>query len=176
MAVLHGLLTLAALLGLACVPCLVAVLFTADSLIDPFARLVRRIRRGWSERRLARRAGLTPGVLHRGVLRRGVLRRDRAEPATPAGPPIEKLAADLRRLANQRQGIATHSRVWAAAVTHAYDDRLALVCRELEIPEHLGELAGVDLEIERVRVEGLVEAAGVGLPSVDGDRRQQGQR
>src|SRR5262245_230396 len=154
MAVLHGLLTLAALLGLACVPCLVAVLFTADSLVDPFVRLARRIRRGRAERRLARRAGLRPSLLHRGVLRRG-----RAEPATPAGPPIEKLAADLRRLARQRLGIATHSPVWAAAVTHAYDDRLATVCRELEIPEHLGELAGVDLEIERVRVEGLIEAA-----------------
>jgi hypothetical protein len=166
MAVLHDLLTLAALLGLACVPCLVAMMFTADSLVDPIVRLIRRARRGWGERRLARRAGLRTSLLHRG----------RPEPATPAGPPIEKVAADLRRLARQRLGIATHSPVWAAAVTHAYDDRLAMVCRELEIPEHLAELAGIDLEIERVRVEGLVMAAGVGLPSVDTDRRQQGLR
>ncbi|MBO0870746.1 MAG: hypothetical protein J2P15_19490 [Micromonosporaceae bacterium] len=165
MAVLRGLLTLAALLGFACLPCLVAVVFTADAIILPIARAVRRVRRGWAERRLAHRAGLR---MHRGVLRRTT--------AAPAGPPIEKLAADLRRLARQRVGIATHSPVWAAAVTHAYDDRLATACRELEIPEHLGELAGLDLEIERVRVEGLIEAAGLGLPSVDADRRQQDQR
>ena len=50
----------------------------------------------------------------------------------------------------------------------AYDDRLSLACLELEIPQHLRELTGVDLEIERVRVEGELEAAGLGLVGGDG--------
>jgi hypothetical protein len=79
----------------------------------------------------------------------------------PAGPPIEQIAADLRRLGQQRLGIATRSPVWFSAVSRAYDDRLRAACRALRIDEHLGELTGVDLEIERVRVEGVLKAAGM---------------
>ena len=46
--------------------------------------------------------------------------------------------------------------VWHSAVIEAYDDRLRAACRALGIPEHLAELTGVDREIERVRVEGVL--------------------
>ena len=45
----------------------------------------------------------------------------------------------------------------------AYDERLRLACRCLEVPEHLAELEGIDLEIERVRVEGELIGAGLVL-------------
>jgi len=155
-AVLHGLLIMLTLVALACLPCLVAILVTADVAAESIWRGARRWLRGIrarrSARRLARRAGLsTP-----------------APDAKPAGPPIEQIAADLRRLGRQRIGVATRSPVWFAAVQRAYDDRLSLACLELEIPQHLRELTGIDLEIERVRIEGELAAAGIGLVSGNG--------
>jgi hypothetical protein len=155
-AVLHGLLILLTLIALACLPCLVALLVTADIATETAMRAVRRrlrrVRARLDSRRLARRTGL------------------RAAPsdAKPTGPPIEQIAADLRRLGRQRIGVATRSPVWFAAVQRAYDDRLSLACLELEIPQHLRELTGIDLEIERVRIEGELAAAGLGLVSGDG--------
>lgn len=152
---LHGLLILLTLVALACLPCLLAMLVTADVAVESawkaVRRRVRRVRARSAARRLARRAGLsTP------------------HDAKPAGPPIEQIAADLRRLGRQRIGIATRSPVWFAAVQRAYDDRLSLACLELEIPQHLRELTGIDQEIERVRIEGELAAAGIGLVSGDG--------
>jgi hypothetical protein len=155
-AVLHGLLILLTLVALACLPCLVAMLVTADLAMESawkaVRRRLRRVRGRWTARRLAHRAGLTGP----------------AADAKPAGPPIEQIAADLRRLGRQRIGVATRSPVWFAAVQRAYDDRLGLACLELEIPQHLPELTGIDLEIERVRIEGELAAAGIGLVSGDG--------
>jgi hypothetical protein len=90
----------------------------------------------------------------------------------PAGPPIEQVAADLRRLGRQRLGIATRSPVWFAAVQRAYDDRLQVACRELGIEEHIADVAGVDLDIERVRVEGALQAAGMRLGDSEAGHQQ----
>ena len=46
---------------------------------------------------------------------------------------------------------------------------LAQACRCLGLCEHLCDLHGVDLEIERLRVEGELQAAGLVLPSVTGE-------
>jgi hypothetical protein len=154
-AVLHGLLVMLVLMALVCLPCVVALLFTADAVIYALALRMRRVRLRWAERRLASRAGLG----------RGLSGRLLPERVTPVGPPIEKLAADLRRLGAQRTGVATRSPVWFTAVSAAYDNRLTVACQELEIPEHLHELTGLDLEIERLRVEGLLVAAGLRLDS-----------
>ncbi|MDR7279620.1 hypothetical protein [Catenuloplanes atrovinosus] len=81
----------------------------------------------------------------------------------PPSPAIEFLAADLRRLYRHRLGIATHSLVWHIAVLRAYDARLRLASRCLDIPEHLAEVVGMDLEIERLRIESELEAAGLVL-------------
>jgi hypothetical protein len=59
--------------------------------------------------------------------------------------------------------VAHRSPIWFNAVHRAYDDRLSLACRELEIPEHLHELDGFDLEFERMRVEERLAAAGLRL-------------
>jgi hypothetical protein len=99
------------------------------------------------------------------------VRRRRRGPE-PIDPPIEQVAADLKRLANLRVGVARRSAVWSAAVERAYDDRLRVACRELGQEEYLGELDGVDLEIERVRVEGVLEAAGMRLGPDDAAHRE----
>src|SRR5205823_8761957 len=95
----------------------------------------------------------------------------RALPREPAGPPIEQVAADLRRLASQRLGVGRRSEIWFAAVERAYDDRLRVACRELCVEEYLAELDGIDLDIERVRVEGALQAEGVDLHLSDAGNR-----
>jgi hypothetical protein len=156
-AVVHALVVTFALVALACLPCAVALFITsADEFVE---RAGRAMRRGF--RRCRRRL-----EVHRGFrwLRPSA-------PIVPVGPPIEQLAADLRRLGRQRLGIATRSTVWFTAVQRAYDDRLRLACRSLDIEQHLDELDGLDLDIERVRVEGELVIAGVSLGPVDVDQR-----
>jgi hypothetical protein len=158
-AVVHGLVVVLTLVALACLPCLLAAVVLADVALETISRTIRRAYRRrherWAGRRLARRAGLKE-----------------PEVARPAGPPIEQIAADLRRLGKQRIGVAAHSPIWFAAVQRAYDDRLSMACLELEIPQHLGELTGLDQEIERVRIEGELTAAGILLAAADTDRHQ----
>ena len=58
--------------------------------------------------------------------------------ATPVGPPIERLVADLRRLGRDYSRIAESDLPRRAlrlqSVTLAYDDTLCLCCTALEIP------------------------------------------
>ncbi len=159
---LHGLLVALVLVALVCLPCAVALVLTADVLIIGLGVRLRHARMRWAERRLASRAGLGRGIVE-------VLLPDRS---VPVGPPIEQLAADLRRLSEQRINLATRSPVWFTAVSAAYDSRLTVACQELEISEHLHELTGLDLEIERLRVEGLLLAAGLRLDGGGAQRRQ----
>jgi len=155
-AVLYALLIMAALAVLATLPCLVLLVLSHDDLFRPLGRVIRRRRAGrprytgfgWRERRRLARLDRALGPAA-------------APPAEAAGPPIEKVAADLRRLRRQRTGIALRSPVWFTAVEKAYDDRLQLACERLTIEQYLGELVGVDREIERVRLEGELEAAGL---------------
>jgi hypothetical protein len=145
-----------ALFALLCLPCVLALLICADDLLDRAAYRFAEHRETWHERRIL-------GRLDRALPRR---RSKPAEPQADAHPAIEEIAADLRRLGRQRLGIAASSSVWYAAVIRAYDERLRLACRCLEVPEHLGELEGIDLEIERVRVEGELIEAGLVLGGV----------
>lgn len=145
----------AALVALASLPCVVALLIVhADELLDRVGGIARR------GLRCSRALLVDYRVLHARV----------AEPVTPpAGPPIEQIAADLRRLGRQRTGVATRSTVWFAAVQRAYDERLVQACCSLGVTQHLGELTGLDREIERVRVEGELQAAGLVLGPVDAE-------
>ncbi|MEU8240666.1 hypothetical protein AB0C07_20680 [Actinoplanes missouriensis] len=122
----------------------------AVAVLDPQTRGVRRLltRDGRRELRALRR------------LDRDLKVRD---PVTPtASPSIEQIAYDLRRLDKQRRSGPTRcSEVWSAAVLNAYDARLQLACRYLGLPEHLQPLTGVDREIERLRVEAELQAAGM---------------
>lgn len=86
-------------------------------------------------------------------------------PPVPTGPPIGRLARDLRRLRratlHHRPGESQVRRVAAAA---AYDQALADACRELEIPDTLtGIPPGTDRDAERLRIEWLLEQRGLDL-------------
>ncbi len=163
----HGIVVAAALIALLCAPCLLALIIFADLVIAGTARAVSRRVGGWRIRwetaRLERSTGLGPASWARLLPRQAP-----PGPQPPADPPFEVVAADLRRLARQRAEVGSRSPVWFAAVHHAYDDRLRIACRELNIVEYLNGLDGVDLEIERVRVEGLLTEAGLRLAAADG--------
>jgi hypothetical protein len=156
------------LLALLSLPCWLALVASTDVLVGRLERkLRRRLRprprmpgRSWRERRCYAR------------LDRAMTRATAAEPAEPADPPIERIAADIRRLRRQRLDIAHRSPIWYTAVQRAYDERLIIACRELRVEEHLAELTGVDLDIERVRVEGALQSAGMVVGSTDVEWRQ----
>ena len=159
---LRALFILAAVAALATLPCLLTLVIAGGGGPSRTVRVVKAVFRRFRRRRITDRS------LSRRE-RRGLARLDRCfapqDPpaATPDPLPIEKLAADIRRLRRQRAGIAQRSPVWRAAVEDAYDDRVMLACKRLEIAAHLPELTGVDREIERVRLEGELEAAGLTL-------------
>jgi len=166
----HGLLIIATLLALLALPCVLALVIFVDVAFDWCERVLSITADWWRGRRQARRlerhVGVDPGP------RRRLLRWRADSMGKPAGPPFEELAADLRRLARQRVEVAHRSPIWFNAVHRAYDDRLSMICRELEIPEQLHDLDGLDLEIERLRVESRLEAAGLHLSIADTDHRQ----
>jgi hypothetical protein len=169
----HGLLIIATLLALLALPCVLALAIFADVAFDWGEQLLSGTTERWRIRRqahrLERRIGVDPGLRHR------LLHRHELPKVKPAGPPFEELAADLRRLARQRVEVAHRSPIWFNAVHRAYDDRLVAACRELEIPEQLHELDGLDLELERMRVESRLEAAGLHLSIADTDHWQDSQ-
>jgi hypothetical protein len=158
-AVLNALILVAAFVAVAVVPCALGLfIIYLDEAVEMFWRAVRRgyrrfgrwlfaggLGRRWRLVRLAHALRLEPEL----------------EQGEPTSPPIQQVATDLRRLSRQRLGIATRSPVWFTAVQRAYDDRLGVACRQLGIEEHLAEVTGIDLDLERVRVEGLLEAAGL---------------
>jgi hypothetical protein len=116
------------------------------------------------ERRGARRLMMTRGGRRElRSLRRLNRTLEASGPVTPTGcPSIEQLAYDLRRLDRQRRsGPTTYSEKWLAAVLSAYDARLRLACHRLGVPEHLQPLEGVDRELERMRLEHQLQAAGL---------------
>ena len=149
MAIAHTVVLSAALLTLLFLPCVLAVVLCSDE---------------FALRRLVTRAG-------RRELR-GLRRLDQAlgadDPipslATLDMPSIEQLAYDLRRLHHQRRcGPTLQSEKWRAAVLRAYDTRLCLACRCLGLAEHLEQLRGMDRDLERLRVESELQAAGLAL-------------
>ena len=84
-------------------------------------------------------------------------------PDRPAGPPLEKLAADLRRLRPEirspRPGVrmARQQRLLAA-----YDAALVAAARALEIPTTLAALPeGWERDAERFRLEHVLTIAGL---------------
>jgi hypothetical protein len=78
-------------------------------------------------------------------------------------PPLEQIAADLRRLAVSVRDLPRGtSRARQRGVLMAYDDVLVAATRALGVPQALDTLPpGFDRDIERARVEGALEAAGL---------------
>lgn len=155
----RALLLILAIVAMASLPALIALVFCADEIID-------RVACGYAEWRERRQERRTIVRLDRAV-EADALTRDIDLTAfdRPDRRPLEELAADLRRLRSQGVGSDGRQPVWHGMVLQAYDDRLRLACRALGLAEHLTELEGVDLELERVRVEGLLHAAGLTLPA-----------
>lgn len=145
MAILHVVVLVTALL---CLPCAVAMVVCVDALPG---------RRAWT--RNGRRDIRALKCLDR------QLSGATPVPRPPAGQPcLDEVAADLRRLGRQRcGGPTTGSAVWLAAVVRAYDDRLLIASEAYGVSHHLRDLEGMDLDLERMRVEERLRAAGLPL-------------
>ena len=140
----HGLVFTTAATALVCLPLIVVVLRAPDLAV----------RWAWGRRARADRP----------ALRR--LDRGRVGVRAPGpAPSLEQAAAALQRLARQRTLDATHGSVkWRDAQVTAYDRWLAVACDHLGVAHHLAELDGMDLDLERLRVEEALAAAGLHLP------------
>ncbi len=80
------------------------------------------------------------------------------------GVPLERLAADLRRLREVVRADAHRSAAQQLGNRLAYDHILMQACSMLEIEHELGEETnGMERDIERLRVEAELERAGVGV-------------
>lgn len=87
----------------------------------------------------------------------------RRPPVRPDGPPLETLAATLRRL---RPRVHSPSPGTAVArqrgITAAYDGALVNTARALDVPTTLDDLPeGLNQEFERLRLENALERAGL---------------
>lgn len=88
--------------------------------------------------------------------------------AVPTGPPIQRIAADVRRLQRQRRellagGSAPGRRVRIRALDAAYLDALRAACRALDVdPPGVGEMAPGSAP-EMVRVESELLARGLDI-------------
>ena len=80
-------------------------------------------------------------------------------------PAMDQVVAELRRLHRMRcgGGLARDSRLWSAAVESAYDRWLQVACHYLAVSHHLFALADMDREIERIRIESELAAAGLAI-------------
>jgi len=85
---------------------------------------------------------------------------------TPTAPPIEQLAADLRRVHHTIADCAPGTpAVRRRAAREAYDALLVQACAATDVPHHLDTLPdGVDREVERLRVEQALRTAGLSVP------------
>jgi predicted nucleic acid-binding protein len=133
----------------------------------PRDRVERQVRRAWFRRNHADRRAWRR--LDRTINQPPAIDRLRVERRLP---PVEQIAAELRRLNQQRHhGLSRESEKWSAAVATAYDAWLLAACRRLNITEHLTTLAGMDRDLERLRVEGQLETAGLVLRPASSDGR-----
>jgi hypothetical protein len=159
-AISHAVVLTGALLTLLSVPCALAVIVNSD------VAAVKRVwvRRSRNDRRALRMLDRELSGPRPGAARPPASSRSACEERQPA---IEQIAVELRRLDRQRRcGPTAESEAWSAAVARAYDDWLRAACSRLNVDEHLSALEGVDRDIERLRIEGELETAGLVLRSV----------
>lgn len=88
-------------------------------------------------------------------------------PPSPSGPPIEQIAADIRRIQTQiRQAPPGMPVARMRGWLQAYDDVLATACRALDLEERIRAIPeGAERDLERERVERMLQAAGLRLRS-----------
>jgi hypothetical protein len=84
------------------------------------------------------------------------------------GAPLERLAADLRRLREVLRADAHRSAAQQLGNRMAYDQVLMQACSMLEIEHELrDDTTGIERDIERFRVEAELERAGVAVSDRD---------
>ena len=92
-----------------------------------------------------------------------VVRALRRRPPAPETPPIECLAADLRRLGSQLSRVESSNEIAKAfrmqATSRAYDDVLLCACRALEV-ELAGQAAPLH-PVERLEAEAALAMHGL---------------
>jgi hypothetical protein len=83
----------------------------------------------------------------------------------PDGLPIERIAADIRRIRPQARQLESGTPMARRiAIVAAYDEALLDACHALEVPTELDRLTdGLERESERLRTEAELERAGVDL-------------
>jgi hypothetical protein len=88
----------------------------------------------------------------------------------PVEPPIEQVAASLRRIGRELASLPPGAtQVRRRALLLAYDDLLQTACRELAIRHDLGAvLSQWDREVERLRVEVCLQDAGLQITARPG--------
>ncbi|MFC4005288.1 hypothetical protein ACFS2C_26200 [Prauserella oleivorans] len=87
----------------------------------------------------------------------------RREPPPPV-PPVERLAADLRRVHRSLVALAPDAPVVRRRATiEAYDTLLAQACQAVRVPHQLDTVDGIEREIERLRVEEALRGAGLAI-------------
>jgi hypothetical protein len=88
-----------------------------------------------------------------------------APPPVPAGMPIERIAADLRRIRPQAlMPAAGTPMARRRAIVAAYDEALLDACRALDVPTELDRITdALERESERLRTEAELARAGVEL-------------
>lgn len=157
MAVLRALTVFAALVALASLPCLIAIVVVGlDDLTYCTGGMVDRLR-----------TLKIPGQPH----------RDLWPLAPQEEDSIEQIAADLRDLSAALEALRglkdPGSEVRREALRRAYETRLQDACRSLDVAEHLDDLVGLDREIEKVRIEGLLVQEGLVLRSGQRNRGRE---
>ncbi|WP_197319577.1 hypothetical protein [Saccharomonospora sp. NB11] len=93
------------------------------------------------------------------------VRARRARPPVPTRPPLEKLAADLRRVRRTLVHFGSGTPlVRRRAATAAYDSLLVQTCASVGVPHRLDEIdEGFERDVERLRVEQALRDAGIVL-------------
>jgi hypothetical protein len=86
-------------------------------------------------------------------------------PEPPAGPPIERIARDVRRLRAELSAVEPGTPMTRrVALSGAYDDSLADACRALGVPDTMrGLRPGLEHDSERLHVEAELEQVGLRL-------------
>ncbi|HEV7980935.1 hypothetical protein [Amycolatopsis sp.] len=110
---------------------------------------------------------VAPTALALGALKvPGLVRKAKRPKPSPEHPPIQELAADLRRVHRLLAQFAPGTPMARRTGTRqAYDALLTDACDAVEIPNRLGEIPeGMDREIERLRVEESLRTAGLSIP------------
>jgi hypothetical protein len=81
----------------------------------------------------------------------------------PAGPPLESVVANLRRLRREVCSGCHRTQVRRMAVEAAYDDTLLECCRILDVDSPLVTTAPRDRPFARLLTEAALENAGIAL-------------